>query len=287
MKLLKKHRVLCVVLACVLLLTVIGAVIAWHGEWWYPIWRQMRGYEEIDLHRTELTVRTRIWTLKELSTADGVVFSDQLMLINATHPLPTDYEPTLIEYNGAKMYPEMIEHYITMRDIVMAETGVRIYVSSDFRTAEEQAEILESAEDGIAAGVGESEHETGLALDIYAPHFVGKNILRSRAGRMINDVCHEYGFIIRYPKGKEEITGIQYEPWHLRYVGEPHARIIGESGITLEEYVELLLPNQWYASGDYLISRRSPDNFVLPTAWESCVISPDNTGYYIVTIQLN
>lgn len=286
MKLLKRHRVLCIVLASVLLLLAVSGVVAWHGEWWYPVLRDLRGYEAVDLTQTELTVESKLWTLDELLAREDVVLSDQLMLVNAEHPLPEDYEPWLIEYNGAMMYPLMRDSYIALRDAVLAETGIRIYVSSDFRTDEEQAEILESANAGIAAGVGESEHQTGLALDFYAPHFVGKNVLRSRAGRMVNDVCHEYGFIIRYPKGGEKITGILYEPWHLRYVGAPHARIIGESGITLEEYIGLLTPNVWYVSGEYLISRRTADRLQLPLVWQTCEISPDNTGHYVVTIKL-
>ncbi len=286
MSFIREHRRLCIVISVILILTMLAAVVLWHGEWWYPVLRRMRGYEEIALEKTEPDVEMQTWTLEALYAREDVLFSDQLMLINADHPLPEDYEPNLIEYNGAKMYPLMKEHYIALRDDVLAETEVRIYVSSDFRTDEEQEEILGSAEDGIAAGVGESEHGTGLALDFYAPHFVGMKVLRSRAGRMINDICHEYGFIIRYPKGKEEITGILYEPWHLRYVGEPHARIIGESGITLEEYIDLLEPNEWFKSGDYLISRRSPDRIELPNEWKSCMISPDNTGYYIVTVKI-
>ena len=286
MNLLRRYRMLCILLAVTLVLLSLTAVVLWHGEWWYPILRDLRGYEAVDLTETELAVESKTWTLDELLAREDVLLSDQLMLVNAAHPLPEGYEPWLIEYNGAKMYPLMKDHYIALRDSVLEETGIRIYVSSDFRTDEEQAEILESADAGIAAGVGASEHQTGLALDVYAPHYDGKKLLRSRAGRMVNDVCHEYGFIIRYPKGGEEITGISYEPWHLRYVGAPHARIIAESGITLEEYVDLLTPNVWYTSGEYLISRRTPDSLILPLVWQTCEISPDNTGHYIVTIKL-
>lgn len=286
MKLLRRYRLLCILLATVLVLLSLTALVLWHGEWWYPILRDLRGYETVDLTETMLTVETKEWGLDELMAREDVVFCDSLMLVNTAHPLPDGYEATLTEYNGAYMNPLMVNSYIALRDAVQRETDIRIYVASDFRTAEEQAELIASGKEGETAGVGASEHQTGLALDVYAPRYDGKKLLRSPAGRMVNDVCHEYGFIIRYPKGGERITGISYEPWHLRYVGAPHARIIGESGITLEEYVDLLTPNVWYASGEYLISRRTPDCLSLPLVWQSCEISPDNTGHYIVTIQL-
>lgn len=286
MKLIRRYRMLCIVLAVTLVLLSLTALVLWHGEWWYPILRDLRGYEEVDLTETTLTVETRAWSIEELLGREDVVFSDAMMLVNSVHPLPEGYEATLVAYNGAQMNPRMVDSYIALRDAVQKKTDVRIYVSSDFRTAEEQAELVALGKEGETAGVGASEHQTGLALDIYAPHCDGKKLLRSPAGRMVNDVCHEYGFIIRYPNGGEEITGISYEPWHLRYVGAPHARIIGESGITLEEYVDLLTPNVWYASGEYLISRRTPDSLILPLVWQTCEISPDNTGHYIVTIKL-
>lgn len=286
MKLLGRCRTLCILLAVTLVLLLLTALVLWHGEWWYPILRDLRGYEEVDLTETTLTVETRAWSMEELLGREDVVFSDAMMLVNSAHPLPEGYEATLVEYNGAQMNPRMVDFYIALRDAVQKKTDVRIYVASDFRTAEEQAELVAFGKEEETAGVGASEHQTGLALDIYAPHCDGKKLLRSPAGRMVNDVCHEYGFIIRYPKGGEKITGISYEPWHLRYVGAPHARIIAESGITLEEYVDLLTPNIWYASGEYLISRRTPDSLILPLVWQTCELSPDNTGHYIVTIKL-
>ena len=192
----------------------------------------------------------------------------------------------LTEYNGAEMHPLMVEPYIALRDTVLAETGVRIYVADDYRTAEEQMEILESSEEGTAAAPGCSEHEAGLSLDVYAPYCAGKEFLKSAAGRMVNRVCGEYGFVIRYPLGKEEITGISYEPWHLRYVGEPHAEIMMNSGLTLEEYIQALTPEVWFAHGNYLILRTAADACRLPQGWERCEISEDNAGYRIVTLKM-
>ena len=93
------------------------------------------------------------------------------------------------------------------------------------------------------------------------------------------------GFFLSY-RTKATVTGIEYEPWHNRYVGAPHASIIMNSGITLEEYIELLTPGVWYVSGEYLISRRASDDLHLPNGWTTCDISSDNTGYFIVTLRM-
>lgn len=281
----KKYRLLILVLVLAVL-TALGGVVYYHAEWWYPAWYAMRPLSEPRLSATALDCDTELWTVEELRAAENVTFSNSLLLVNSAHPLPEGYVAELIEYNGAKMHPLMRDPYISMRDDIQAQTGVRIYVASDYRTAEEQAAILESAKEGIAAALGCSEHEAGLALDIYAPYFGGMNLLRSRAGRLLQECCADYGYIIRYPLGKEAITGIEYEPWHVRYVGAPHAAIMTESRLTLEEYLALLVPNTWYQSGEYWIARMPADALYLPAEFTHCEISPDNTGYYVVTVQI-
>lgn len=283
MKIRKKYRILIVILSGVLLLTALGVVYT-HGEWWFPLLERLKSHKPPDLTEVTLSSSTTKWTLDALVAEQNVTYSTALMLINATHPIPEDFELSLVEYNGAKMHPLMLDPYIALRDDVQAKTGVRIYVASDYRTPEEQAEINAESESGIAAEVGCSEHEAGLALDVYAPHCDGMDFLRSRAGREVNRTCADYGYVIRYPQQKQAITGISYEPWHLRYVGQPHARIMTDSGLTLEEYVELLTPNTWYQSGKYLIARLAPDALILPDGFTHCDVSPDNTGYYIVTL---
>ena len=286
MRLSKRICVLCVVIVCCIVVTTLIGVVAWHGEWWYPLGQRWKQYPAPALTETAVSGETTLWSFEELILAEGVSHSCNLLLVNASHPLPEGYEPSLVEYNGAKIHPLMRDPYVALRDDVQAATGVRIYVASDYRTAEEQAELIASSESGIAAPIGCSEHEAGLALDVYAPYFGGIQFLRSRAGRMVNEICEDYGYIIRYPSGKEDVTGIEYEPWHIRYVGAPHASIIMNSGITLEEYIELLTPGVWYVSGEYLISRRASDDLHLPNGWTTCDISSDNTGYFIVTLRM-
>ncbi|MDE6053987.1 MAG: M15 family metallopeptidase [Lachnospiraceae bacterium] len=89
---------------------------------------------------------------------------------------------------------------------------------------------------------GASEHQIGLALDIVSSTYSGLEIgfCETRAGKWLKEHCDKYGFILRYPEGKEYITGIQYEPWNFQYVGKEAAAQIMERDITLEEFIEEL-----------------------------------------------
>ena len=85
---------------------------------------------------------------------------------------------------------------------------------------------------------GASEHQIGLAFDIVSDKYTELNagFAETDAGKWLAQNRSEYGFILRYPLGKEDITGIEFEPWHFRYVGKDAATIISEEGITLEEF---------------------------------------------------
>ena len=280
----RKYRILCLILAVALVCGGIGYVIS-RGDWWFYLEQSFRTYSAPDLKIVALTEATEEWTLEKLATAENVTVSKTLMLVNASHPLPDGYEADLEEYGGALMHPLMVAPYVALKDAVYQRTGIKIYVSSDYRTREEQESILADSEEGIAAQIGCSEHEAGLALDVYAPYYAGMEFLKSAAGREVNRICHEYGYVIRYPRDKEDVTGISYEPWHLRYVGAPHAKIMADSGLTLEEYIDYLAPETWYQSGDYLILRTKKDTVSMPAAWSSCYLSPDNTGYTLITLK--
>jgi len=280
----KRWRILCLILAVLLVVVGLGYVFS-RGDWWFYLEQHFRTYAEPDLEVVPPGALGKEWTLEDLSAAENVTVSKTLMLVNASHPLPDGYEADLEEYGGALMHPLMVTPYVALKDAVYQRTGVKIYVSSDYRTREEQEAILAESEDGIAAQIGCSEHEAGLALDVYAPYYAGMEFLKSAAGREVNRICHEYGYVIRYPRDKEDVTGISYEPWHLRYVGAPHAKIMADSGLTLEEYIEYLTPEVWYQSGEYMILRTQKDTVSMPEAWTSCHLSSDNTGYTIITVK--
>lgn len=281
----RKRIVALAIVLCILIGTVFFFYV--RADVWFYIEDTLRVPSPLALTEADPFEETETWTLEQLMSHETVTVSNVLMLVNRLHPLPKDYEALLEDYNGARMHPLMVDPYVSLRDRVEALTDVRIYVSSDYRTKEEQEEILAESPEGIAAGVGCSEHEAGLALDVYAPYYAGESFLRSPAGRSVNRICSDYGFIIRYPRDKEEVTGISYEPWHLRYVGAPHAALMTEARLTLEEYIEALTSEVWFSNDEYLILRTAEKSVELPSDWKRCEISPDNTGYTVITLKMS
>ena len=246
------------------------------------LFRDKADLKEVD----EPTVREK--TISELQSAKNVILDQSLMLINTVYMLDDSFIPSVSEYKDTTVFMNdcVLDAFASLSASVKEKFGQKLYVSSDLRDSEEQKELYEN--DPTTATIpGASEHQSGLALDVYAAYYAGDAFLKSPIGRYVNSHCHEYGFIIRYPSYGEDITGIRFEPWHIRYVGEPHAKIIYGNMLTLEEYILSLELNKWYSYDGYLISRQSADNGSLriPEEYESCVISPDNTGAYIVTIK--
>ena len=217
-----------------------------------------------------------------LLAENGSVLNDSLLLINENHPIPENYSPELIDLGGVYINSCAEEAYHNLADDIKDLYGNSIYIMSAFRSREEQTEILEYGNE-YAASVDSSEHLSGLALDVYVKYYAGMGFLDSEEGQFVNSFCQDYGFIIRYPNYGEEITGIPFEPWHLRYVGLPHSKIIAENNLTLEEYIELYIPEEIYYYEDYFISRQKPGNIFIPEDFSEIVISPDNTGYYFIT----
>ncbi len=174
----------------------------------------------------------------------------KLILVNADHPMPEGYSVTLKELRNdqwvdERIYPELQQ----MFDDARAE-GVYPLINESYRSAERQQEILDSYIDTyLASGMeeeearaealklvavpGTSEHQLGLALDIISETDEDD----TATWQWLNENCWRYGFILRYPEEKIQITGITYEPWHFRYVGVEAAQEITEQGITLEEYL--------------------------------------------------
>lgn len=180
-------------------------------------------------------------TLEEyLGTLPAAI--DYLVLVNAKHALPDDWEDTveivhMTNRHGEDVGVERItyEAYCGLRD-ALAEDGVHLDINSAYRTVSEQRALAESytrkyGEAYVKAYVavpGYSEHHTGLAIDLYLESVDVWAKIHARLA--------EYGFILRYPENGESMTGYAYEPWHIRFVGVETAAEIAGRGITLEEY---------------------------------------------------
>lgn len=180
----------------------------------------------------------------------------QLRLVSAAHPLPEDFEvPELTKLKGghaidSRVYPALQQ----MMDDCRA-AGLNPVICSSYRTHDKQEELFrkkvntlrkqgysqEEAETEAARWVarpGTSEHETGLAVDIVDKSYqlLDEKQAETPVQQWLMAHCAEYGFILRYPVEKSDLTGIGYEPWHYRYVGVEAAEEISERGICLEEY---------------------------------------------------
>ncbi len=186
---------------------------------------------------------------------------DLLILVNKDNPLPDGYETELHWLkNGSCAVAE--EMYGALQEMLTdgSVNGRQFVVASGYRDSEKQQQLLEEdiensmqklgltweqaymLETRETMPPGYSEHETGLAVDIVALDYqiLDEGQESTAENLWLRENCSRYGFILRYPKGKEDITGIDYESWHFRYVGKEAAQEITKRGITLEEYVEEL-----------------------------------------------
>ncbi len=180
------------------------------------------------------------------------------VLVNKQFALPKDYEPKDLVYPDVPFtFKEKIEKRMMRKEAAKAleqlfagakKDGVALAGVSAYRSYATQTAVFNNyvKKDGEAkartysAYPGTSEHETGLAIDISgsdgkcaaADCFAG-----TKEAKWLDQHAAEYGFIVRYPKGKESITGYSYEPWHIRYVGTKISKEIADKGITLEEYL--------------------------------------------------
>ena len=221
--------------------------------------------------------------IANIETADGIVFSNVMWLVNSEHMLSEKDVPavaTVDEKNSVSTYA----FYDLQRLFaeVKSRFGKDLLLTSTYRTREYQAQVYET--NPYAAPAGASEHETGLAVDVKIEGYAQKRFINSNIGRWMAKNSYKFGFIIRYPMWGEKMTGIEYEPWHLRYVSEPHAEIIYRSKITLEEYSSLYEDGKFYTYGDYIISRQSGEGgtLLLPKTEGDVYVSPDNAGGYYI-----
>lgn len=176
-----------------------------------------------------------------------------LVLVNTDNPLPESWDIELTELRyGEQVDSRMYPYLQDMFDACRAD-GLLPMVNSSFRSHADQQRIMNNyIADYLAQGYSEadakteaekwvaipgtSEHQLGLAVDIDSDDL--SQCSNEAVWSWMAEHCAEYGFILRYPEGKEDITGIAHEPWHFRYVGKEAAAEIMASGLTLEEYLE-------------------------------------------------
>ncbi len=178
----------------------------------------------------------------------------------------------------------------------------RVFITSGYRTMAKQTELYEKRkEENYVAIPGRSEHHTGLAVDIQVFTSDQKTVLLDDACQEWMEAhCADFGFIIRYDGSKFELTGILDEPWHYRYVGIPHATYMMESGLCMEEYLELLRKSHSYENepltittedAEYIVyyvpaSENATSDVPVPAGDDvNYTVSGDNLGGFIVTVE--
>lgn len=182
-------------------------------------------------------------TDQKIEVINGVTYVNDILIANKSYGLPSTYNPGGLTNETYSAFQEL--SYGASVD------GLNIYISSGFRSYETQDEIYnnyvywngQSVADTFSARPGYSEHQTGLAIDV---NDISDNFIGTPEAIWLEENCTEYGFIIRYPQGKQDITGYKYEPWHIRYVGKEAAKALkeaaaaaGDPHLTLEEYLEI------------------------------------------------
>lgn len=184
---------------------------------------------------------------------------DVLALINKEHALPGDYIPNDLVFPDVRfpfteelpkrqlreIAAEALEDLFAASDAegldLFAQSGYRSYDTQDTIFASNVERHGEEAANNFSARPGQSEHQSGLTMDVSTPavdYMLVIEFGETPEGIWIAEHAHDYGFIIRYEEGKEHITQYQYEPWHLRYVGPKVAKEIVDQGLTYEEYIE-------------------------------------------------
>lgn len=248
--------------------------------------------------------------MMNLKLPDEKIYNGSLILVNGDYPMRIKREEKLLPVTAE--YPEV--HLLREAVYILGLIFEKIHCGSDivpvsgYRSAEEQKEIYRSSirdngEDFTRKFVAlpyHSEHQTGLAVDLGLKKevidFICPDFPYDGICDRFRKTAPGYGFIERYPKGKERVTGIGHEPWHFRYVGYPHSEIMSAKELTLEEYITFIKqysgsePLRWSREGQELeifyveADETGTTNITLP---ENAVymVSGNNVDGFIVTVR--
>ena len=189
-------------------------------------------------HSYQNISKTATITVKEekikIENKNGLTYVNGILVVNKSYSLPKDYDPGAIKEEAKNAFEEMRE--------AASKDKITLWIQSGYRSYKTQEELYnnyvkqsgKAKADTFSARPGFSEHQSGLAMDL---NIIDSSFEGTKEAIWIEDNCYKYGFIIRYPKNKQHITGYKYEPWHIRYLGKENAKKVYESGLTLEEYL--------------------------------------------------
>lgn len=242
--------------------------------------------------------------MKKLKINQDIVSSDFLMLINPEHPIKEkkiDLVPLFLDENILLEKEAAYQLKQALEDCQLMDKLVAV---SGYRFMQEQIDIWESTllEHGeeytksFVAIPGCSEHQSGLAIDLAKKQaeidFICPELPYDGEFKDLRKALNEFGFIERYPKGKQAITKIEAEPWHFRYVGVPHSLIMNRRGLVLEEYIQLVQKATeenplFYSTKDKLYavySQKEEEKQLIVADEDEVGVSRDNCGHFVVTV---
>ena len=266
-----KHLILAVVATLILVPTCLSIVLAvWNVNLNKQIHkasvRLVELEEELAKKNEDINVAEVRKTDNLASTGKKVFVGKQvnkddwnMILVNEDHPIPEKFEVELVKLAGGQKVDARILEPLDQMFAAMRKAGLSPMVCSGYRTIEKQFHLFEedirtqvrkgsSYEQAFfkakeeTALPGASEHHTGLAVDIVGKSHQSLDQAQrnTKEAKWLLEHCAEYGFILRYPQNKTDITGIAYESWHFRYVGEEAAQYIMSEGLAFEEFIEML-----------------------------------------------
>lgn len=256
-----KHLILSVILLIIILTTVLSIRLYFVN---LRISEEMRkSYDEIELLQEKLANMETLGDVVIIEEAElklnSAVQSEswKLVLVNGSNSIESDFQVELVTIAGGEKVDKRIQDPLEKMLGAMREEGMNPIVCSGYRTIEKQASLFEECINlKLKKGVdyttaffetkqrqalpGASEHHTGLAVDIVGKghQSLDHSQENTKEAKWLAEHCAEYGFILRYPKDKMSVTGVEYESWHFRYVGVDAAKYIMENEITLEEYLQ-------------------------------------------------
>lgn len=235
--------------------------------------------------------------------AGNFVDTGILRLVNSDHRISRDYVPDMVQYKNTSFYlnEEAAASLARMLSDMEAELGEAPMVVSTYRSYERQEEVYNrDVNSAVESGVdiadaikgtsryvalpGASEHQTALAVDLSNDGSLEEDFIETEAGIWLKENCHNYGFVVRYPEEKEDITQIGYEPWHLRYLGQPFSDILFENDWCLEEFIAYMKRNKYMVWTDdsniWTITFTQEPGEITDS---NTSVSDTNSGGYIVT----
>ncbi|WP_067838054.1 M15 family metallopeptidase [Amphibacillus sediminis] len=218
--------------------------------------------EELEVTEEITLAEEHFNTIETINGQNVILNPDNIMVfVNPDYSLPDAYQPDdLVIPNVRFSFDEDVDKRYLRKEAAIAleqlfieaeNNGYKLYAVSGYRSFQRQIELYQNAinnygpDQSVSASPGQSEHQTGLAMDISSANngfALNEDFGLTEEGKWVAENAHRFGFIIRYPEGKETITGFSYEPWHLRYVGSEVAEILYKNHWTLEEYFDQVRP---------------------------------------------